>query len=181
MSSTTLSRTPEPVALVPQRQLGLMSLPCVVEEKTTDDLEITSHPVEQGAAVTDHAYKKPAEITLTAFWSNSGPQSTGDNYVSEVFDQLLQLQESREPLDVITGKRAYGNMLIKSISQTTDQSTEHALSTTISLKQIIIVETQATTLPPRSRQRNPARNGGTEDKGQKQPQQAESGLSTLFG
>lgn len=43
----------------------------VIEEHHSDNLEITQHPIEQGAAITDHAYKRPAELTLKLGWSNS--------------------------------------------------------------------------------------------------------------
>jgi hypothetical protein len=47
-----------------------------VEEQHHDELEITDHPVEQGAMITDHAYKRPAEVKLKLGWSNS-PSSRG--------------------------------------------------------------------------------------------------------
>ncbi len=48
----------------------------VLEEKHVDRLEITEHPVEYGAAISDHAFKIPAEVVLTLGWSNS-PTATG--------------------------------------------------------------------------------------------------------
>jgi hypothetical protein len=48
-----------------------------VEEHHNDELEITDHPVEQGAMISDHAYKRPAEVTLRLGWSNS-PNGRGD-------------------------------------------------------------------------------------------------------
>lgn len=48
-----------------------------IEERHHDELEVTDHPVEQGAMITDHAYKRPAEITLHLGWSNSPPSPGG--------------------------------------------------------------------------------------------------------
>ncbi len=42
-----------------------------IEEIHHDELEITEHPIERGAAIGDHAYKKPAEVTINCAWSNS--------------------------------------------------------------------------------------------------------------
>ncbi|WP_345892214.1 phage baseplate protein, partial [Pantoea ananatis] len=39
------------------RKIDVMVPSVVVSEKHSDTLEITSHPVEVGAAVNDHAYK----------------------------------------------------------------------------------------------------------------------------
>jgi hypothetical protein len=46
-----------------------------IEELHTDDLEITEHPVEQGANIADHAFKRPAEVVLKLAWSNSPPSN----------------------------------------------------------------------------------------------------------
>jgi len=46
-----------------------------IEERHMDRLEITSHPIEQGAAITDHAFINPSEVILRLGWSNSGTPS----------------------------------------------------------------------------------------------------------
>lgn len=46
------------------RKIGLIVPSVVVSEKHSDTLEITEHPVEIGAAVADHAYKRPSEVVL---------------------------------------------------------------------------------------------------------------------
>ena len=48
-----------------------------VEERHHDELEVTDHPVEQGAMINDHAFKRPAEVTLHLGWSNSPPSPGG--------------------------------------------------------------------------------------------------------
>lgn len=166
-----LSQSAETVTISPKRTLGPLAMQCVVEEQHSDDLEITEHPVEQGASINDHAWKKPAEVTIKGGWSNASREAGGnDGFVREIYAKLLELQEKREPFDLVTGKRAYKNMLIQSLGITTDKGTETALYVTATLKEVIIVTTQATTMPPRSRQKSPAKTGGTTDKGTKQPQ-----------
>lgn len=169
--NTYLSQSAQPVTISPKRALGPLTMHCVVEEGHSDDLEITEHPVEQGATINDHAYKKPAEVTLRGGWSNSSKEAGGnEGYVREMYAKLLELQEKREPFDLVTGKRAYKNMLIQSLAVTTDQTSETILLITATLKQVNIVQTQATTMPPRKVQKNPAKTGGTTDKGTKQPE-----------
>lgn len=46
-----------------------------LEEQQQDELEITEHPVEQGAAIADHAYKRPAEVVIRCAWSNAPTSS----------------------------------------------------------------------------------------------------------
>jgi hypothetical protein len=43
----------------------------VIEERHTDQMEITEHPVEVGASISDHAFKLPAEVVIRMAWSNS--------------------------------------------------------------------------------------------------------------
>ena len=62
-----------------------------ISEEHVDELEITEHPVEQGAPITDHAYKKPAQLTLTLGWSNSEKPSQTDELIrlAEVYASMF--------------------------------------------------------------------------------------------
>ncbi|KMW73349.1 bacteriophage protein [Photorhabdus luminescens subsp. luminescens] len=124
----------------------------VIAEKHTDALEITEHPVEIGAAVSDHAYKKPSEITMELGFAGGGSLldfvDTSKIGLSmglspkETYQKILDLQELREPFNVITGKRTYENMLIKAIEVTTDRHSENVLLCTLTLREVIITSTQ---------------------------------------
>jgi hypothetical protein len=46
-----------------------------IEEVHNDDLEITEHPVELGAPIADHMFKRPPTVIIQCAWSNS-PQLT---------------------------------------------------------------------------------------------------------
>lgn len=147
-----------------QRQIGGLKGYVVYEEVHTDNLEITEHPIEQGASIADHAFKRPAELVLKLGWSNSPANGgllggvtgllntveiasstlagTAVDQVAEIYQQLLKLQADRIPFEVFTGKRAYENMLVKSLVVTTDKETENVLSVTATLRQVILVKTQ---------------------------------------
>ncbi len=121
----------------------------VIDEDHHDDLVITGHPVQQGAAITDHAYKKPAEIVVQAGWTNSSDAAGDDEtYVRGIYTQLLALQLDRNPFEVWTAKRLYDNMLMQGISTTTSTKTENALIVTLRCKEVILVNTQVLTLAP---------------------------------
>lgn len=157
-----------------------------IEEIATDKLNITTHPVEQGAAITDHSFKEPAELVLRLGWSNSeysavatdvmaistifsGQGEGGFNYVQEVYDSLLALQLNRIPFQIITGKRIYPTMLIKSMTSPTNNESEHSLFVTMICQEIIITQTTATSFPDASVQANPQSNGAVQNLGSKQP------------
>ena len=76
------------------------------------------------------------------------------------------MQSARQPINVVTGKRAYQNMLIKSIDVMTDASTENALIIEVMFQQVIIVQSSQATMAPASNQASPQQtaaiiNGGT--------------------
>ncbi|WP_425327623.1 phage baseplate protein [Pseudomonas nitroreducens] len=177
------------ISIDPKRSIGPITAMVTLEELSTDNLQITEHPVELGANINDHAFKQPAEVVIRCGWSNSslgslisglrqavstifGDSAFGSDYVSGVYNQLLALQESRIPFDVSTGKRTYQNMLMRSLALTTDPRTEYALMCTVVCRQVIIVQTQATTLPPRDAQANPQGTGEVANMGTKQTAQA---------
>mgnify|MGYP001758463341 CR=1 FL=1 len=186
--SGTLTSLVNTILLRPNRSIGTIIPGVVVEEAHRDDLVITDHPVEQGAAITDHAFKRPAEVVLRCGWSNSDILSAVENgslfgavtesYVKEVYAQLLELQESRTPFSITTGKRTYSNMLIASLSTSTDRTTEYSLFVTAVCRQIIIVETQVATMSPAENQANPASTAATKDTGVRSATEVTDGRRT---
>lgn len=151
------------------KRIDAIEIGVELEETHLDELQITEHPVERGAEINDHAFKRQPEVTLKCGWSNSQFAALKDalqsifkggglpsaDYVSTVYSQLLALQEARRPFDVVTSLRVYRDMLFKSLSVTKDQKTGAALNITATLKQIRIVETEVTSLPPRQDQADP--------------------------
>ncbi len=51
------------------RKIDLLVPDVIISEKHQDTLEITEHPVEIGAEIADHAYKRPAELTMEVGFS----------------------------------------------------------------------------------------------------------------
>ncbi|WP_069705193.1 phage baseplate protein [Burkholderia seminalis] len=172
------------VMLVGSKKIGTVTISAAIEEVYSDEVVVTEHPVENGAPVNDHAFMRPREILMKCGWSNADYQAllgsavasfddTGANtmatgtYVDAIYSQLLQIQAKRERVDVVTTRRKYSNMLITGLSVVTDQKSGSALMLTASLKQVIIVSTQATKLPPRANQANPAATAETQNAGAK--------------
>lgn len=152
-----------------QRSIGGFVADVTVEERHLDELTITEHPVEQGAAITDHAFKRPAVVMIRAGWSNSSLQALGDpTYATRVYQQFLDLQGSRQPFDVVTGKRLYTNMLIQRLGVTTDEKTENVLMMTVECREIIIVSTQTVSVPSADQMKTPQLNAATQTDGVKQ-------------
>lgn len=155
-----------------------------LEEVHTDEIEITAHPVERGAQISDHAIIQPKVVVIRCAWSNSPSTNPGllgaaigaasvfapvtgrvvgalqtinaaksllsgdaPDQVKAIYKQLLELQSSRIPFTVYTGKRKYETMLFKSLSVTTDGDSENALLLTAVCRQVIIASTQTVRMP----------------------------------
>lgn len=132
-----------------RRSIGGIIAAVTIEEQHEDDIQITEHPVEQGAPISDHAFKRPAQVTIQAGWAAAGfidffgVHHTVDlSAETGVYGLLLSWQSAFIPFDVFTGKRAYTNMLIERLSISTDKNSEFALIANITCKQVIIVSTQ---------------------------------------
>jgi len=137
------------------RQFGGMVPAVVVKERHTDRLEVTSHPVERGAQIADHAIQQPAEVTLEVGWSSSPPAEgltllpqPASSTMEEIYQQLLRLQSQRVLCDVQTGKRFYKGMLLVEISVTTEKETEAVLMATCLFRQLILATTVTLSLAP---------------------------------
>ena len=128
---------PTPLVISSQRQIASLYPHIVVEEVHHDELQITQHPVETGAAISDHAYVQPYTVEIHAMWSDATAETSG--FVQAVYQALLSIQASREPVDIVTGKRAYSNMMIKAVSVTTNDNSEWALDCMIIGQYVIIV------------------------------------------
>jgi hypothetical protein len=145
------------------RYIGTIIPDVAIEEIHNDTLRITDHPVETGAAVTDHAFHLPYEVQMRVGFSDSSHQASG--FVKMIYQTMITLQQSREPMNVSTGKRLYQNMLIQSMQVTTDETSEYALNMTVNLREIIITNTQQTAGASPSNQSTPSQTADPSDQG----------------
>ncbi len=114
----------------------------VIEEIITDTVRVTDHPVEIGAAVSDHAFKLPTEIVMRCGFSDSTGMYEG--YSRMAWQYFIELQNKREPFDIVTPKRSYQNMLVSFLNVTEDEETSHALRINIGFRQVLITSTTLT-------------------------------------
>lgn len=160
----------ETVTLGPTRFFGSITALVTIEERGTDRTTLTEHPVEQGAQITDHAYQQMPELQIRFGATNSSDQADDETYVSQLYDKLQALQQTRQPFSIQTGKRLYQNMLIVSMELITDEKTETALMLVIICRGLIIVQTSVVGVPPADVQADPQKTGPVTNSGAKQPQ-----------
>jgi hypothetical protein len=132
-----------------------------IQEDTDDILTVTKQPVQQGASITDHSFKEPtmftAQILLQAGFTES---------LSDIYDRLRELQDSRQPFEIYTPKRFYPAMLMVGLRQRTDKQTENCLSITMTCQEVILVPV-TTVIVPKQAQRIPKVTQKTQSTGRK--------------
>ncbi|MDQ7745451.1 phage baseplate protein [Hydrogenophaga pseudoflava] len=138
------------------RAIGEMEFDATFMEDHTSDLEVTDNPIETGALVSDHAFMRPLRVEITAGVSDiltpsGNPAYGGGSGRAQTAYQLLtELQKSAEPFIVQTGLKVYENMVCESIRTAQDATSAHILYFVASLREVLIVETESTTYPPRA-------------------------------
>lgn len=146
-----LKPTVEALIFGRKREIGGIIPDVVVSETHTDELQVTDYPVDSGANVTDHAFKKPAIVHATFAWSDSstllnsvianiksGSFFKGISTTKDIYHALLKMQSDRVLFSLTTGKRKYENVLIESLKVTTTEKTENALVVDVVFREVIL-------------------------------------------
>lgn len=155
-----------PSIISPKRKIGTIVPDITIEEEGRDRVTTTEHPVEQGANITDHAYKNPAELTMYVGFSNSSRAAGGDpNYAKDRYNDLLTLQVGRDPVTIITGKRKYTNMILHEVEIRNDETTEDALMVRILAREIIVVKTTSSPISSQDNQAQPQKTAPVQQQG----------------
>nr|DAE00623.1 MAG TPA: hypothetical protein [Myoviridae sp. ctakU3] len=154
-----------------------------ISEFHSDEVTVTTHPVDTGAQISDHAYKQPATVVCSFGWSNSSRllNSVLDSSIfrglesaNDVYKRLLKMQEERQQLKLSTGKRVYDNVIITKIQTTTTVDTENAAIIEVTFQEILLATTRTVALA--SIQQDISRTGGVVDQGNKSATQAQKTL-----
>lgn len=121
---------------------------------------ITSHQVQQGVSVSDHAYMEPIEVQMTIKMSDAHQdviyalqnQFEGVSYVRSVgaFEVLKQLMEDRTPFMIHTRLHTYYNMLITNITVQDDINSLNGLEATVTMKELIVVKEKSVKITSRT-------------------------------
>lgn len=147
----------------------------------SSEMKITSHPVQQGANVADHAYLEPKMLTMHIKMSDAVESIVNGQFTqaytksASAYRVLLDLQASRVPFRVHTRLQAYNNMLIKSIVAPDDVNTIYGMECTVIMQELLVAQVQTVKVSKR------IHTTGSTDNGVVAVQKAdESILSQLF-
>ncbi len=119
--------------------IGGLTFDAVLKTNHTSKVTATTHPVEGGANIVDHAFVDPAEVTIEIGMTDCNGVGVSD----KMFASLQDLQKARRPVTIQTRFKQYNNMLILSMSVPDDFKTMNALRATLMCREILIVGTAA--------------------------------------
>lgn len=126
--------------------IGGLFFDAVLSTDSDESLTITSHPIQNGANISDHAFNNPATITMEIAMSDAmasflpGQYGGPDGKSITAYRMLRDLKELRIPVQVRTRLDTYSNMLIKGIHVHDDVSTLNGLKASIELQEVFIVD-----------------------------------------
>lgn len=130
------------LTLVTRRKtsIGTLELDAAVSVTYSNSADVTSHPVEQGADVSDHVRAQPLDIKIEGVISNTPIASTAtasSGRSMQAFAELQKLLEDGTPVDIVSGDFfPYKNMVIYALDVPRDARSGDALFFTASLRQI---------------------------------------------
>ena len=110
--------------------------------------EITHNPVQTGAATSDHAYIRPARLSIEIRMSDAMQSYVVDQFTSNpsksvsAYQKLLEFQESLSPVAISTRIADYSNMMITNIMVDDSQETAYGLKAYVTFEQLITATIQ---------------------------------------
>lgn len=108
-------------------------------------LTITQHPVETGAAISDHSFINPRRYSFDIGMTDTveSPNFPGFSTRSiNAYNALVEMQQSRTLLTLSSKYGNYDNILIENIDTYDDFRTKNAMRATITLLQVIMADTR---------------------------------------
>lgn len=149
------------------KSIGFIPIDAFPEEDHHSLVTVTTMPVEDGSTISDNAVEEPDELMITgicgpasilnpissitnigaAIGAGVSPFQAVTSRTLDVDQALYQLKHTRQPVTVVTGLRVYQNMMIMDYRVRRDKDTGGALVFIIQFREIIIVESQTTTVP----------------------------------
>lgn len=139
-----------------------------LKAKVTTSATVMSHPVEDGATITDHKVVNPIEIELSMVLSS-------DDYTG-VYQAIREAFDASTLLTVQTRSGPYQNMMIVAMPHDEDAMMYDAISMALKLREVKFAVVRTGAVPVSSPA--DARNTSTSPGGKKQPKAKSS--SVLF-
>lgn len=142
--------------------VGLVEFDATLSETHRKTNEVTAHPVEAGVDVVDHIRPLPEEVEINGVVSDTplvflaslrapspikGALTRPSDRADTAYAELEAIMANAELVEVITRLREYEDMAITDMTIERDASTGNVLNASLSLRQVMTVETQTVAAP----------------------------------
>lgn len=140
----------------------------ILKTDHTSRLTITEHPVQTGAALTDHSFLQPKQLSMEIGMSNvatsfvPGQFTGGYSRSVTAYQVLAQLQALRVPIQVHTRLGLYQNMLIEVLSAPDDYMTLNGLRCTVTFREILVAQVKTVKISARPKVTDSSNRGSPE-------------------
>ena len=140
-SSTTVTKkkAKKVTTYLKHPKLGKFFFDAVFSTQHRLTVTVTRHPVQDGASISDHAYKEPDEVMLDIGMSDAMADTLKGHSVN-AYKTLCAMMELRQPVKLVTRLKTYTDMVITSISAPDDVKTMNGLRATIIFSKVELVK-----------------------------------------
>ncbi len=130
------------------------TIDAAISEDHSFDADVTDHPVETGADITDNIQAKPIQVTIDALVSDTpiGPlQASRDNDGNDppsrnAYATMLAIRDQRKTVTITTSLAVFENMALTSLSVPRNAQNGEALRFKAVFKQIRFITNLRTTV-----------------------------------
>lgn len=131
------------------KSIGGIEIDAFVTENHKRSCVATEYPVEDGSVFTDHIHVNPDTLSITGVVGSSkiANQEGGFTRVFDVYQELSDLIDKKEPVTIVTGLKVYDNMVLENFSVDRDKSTGSSLNFSLDARQIKVIQTQSIAIP----------------------------------
>jgi hypothetical protein len=134
-------------------RIGDMLVDAAIREEHSFEADVSEHPVEKGANITDHVRARPPMLVIEGIVSDTpladdviAARPVGETPSTEARARLFDIWHAGEPVEVETTVAVYSNMIMQSFVITEDAETGEACGFRATFKQIRIVTNKRSTL-----------------------------------
>lgn len=155
-----------------------------LNEVSTQSVQVTSNPVEDGSNIADNAIDDPDEIQIDGLITNTPADivdalSAFATRAEDAYSDLMELLKKKETVTVSTTVRTLENMFITRVTRTRAPGVGEAVQVSVMLKEIRKVQSSVAEVPLRDT-KGSQKSVGTKPTTPANPAQSQSLLSKIF-
>lgn len=122
-----------------QSRVGTVSLDATLSEDHSYRSRVTNFPIENGTYISDHVINEPVRLSIRGLVSDTPLNILAiGNRSIDAFNRLIEIQERKERISVITGIKVYTDMVITSLNVPRDIATGQSLTFNIEFQKLMI-------------------------------------------